>query len=402
MDNEYVKFRHRFYFAAVRPIGWLIALRYHFRTKPRRLKKGEQYLILSNHQGMLDPVFLALSFKAPVYFVATDTIFTNKWYSKLLVHCLAPIRKKKGAVDFSCVKTMLRVAKEGGNVALFPDGNRAWCDFQFPIDKAVCKLARRMNMPILIYNFEGGYGVDPRWGKRIRRGSHVGKIAEIIGTDAIAGMSDDELLERITKGLRVIDSESGRKYKSRTRAENLEHLLFVCPKCHSMQTILSKGKYVFCTECGLKVEYTEDLKLSSDDKDFRFEKLNDWYTFEKETVASYAVKEGETIFTDENVKVIDKSSQDRPTVAEGTLKMTDRHLIVGDFCLELDKVSTSTVVGSRNLIVNTNDTSYVFSGDYRFNPIKYILFFNILCDQIIKKGGDDQYGLANRNNNRLQ
>ena len=47
--NTFVKRRHKFFFAIARPIARAIAWKYHFKTKAQKLKKGEQYFIISNN-----------------------------------------------------------------------------------------------------------------------------------------------------------------------------------------------------------------------------------------------------------------------------------------------------------------------------------------------------------------
>lgn len=124
--KKHVKFRHKFYFALLRPIARLLACRYNFKTKSVKLDKKQNYLILSNHQGFLDPAFVAITIKRPIYFVASDVLWSRKWYVRLLLHAFGPIGMRKGAVDISCIRTLCSVVKEGGTVALFPEGNRQW------------------------------------------------------------------------------------------------------------------------------------------------------------------------------------------------------------------------------------------------------------------------------------
>lgn len=393
-SNKYVKKRHRIYFALVRPVAWLIAAIFHFKTKPKKLKKGERYLILANHQGMLDPVFLALSFKAPVYIMATDSIFTTKWYSKLMSHCFAPIKKRKGVADISSIRTAVQIAKEGGNVALFPEGNRTWGDFQFYIDKSVCKLIRLLKLPVLLYNFSGGYGVNPRWSKNIRRGKHRGVVREILSVEQINELTDEQLFERVVSGLKVIDGESGILFKSRKKAEFLEREFFVCPKCRSFSTLHSRGNVVTCSCCGLQVNYQEDLRFSSADEAFGFERAVDWYKFQQQTVKNFSIVEERTILKDNCVKLYDKTTENRVLLAEGEMTLDSEKLQIGNVSVALSEVSNATAIGGIKMIVNTAEKSYFIVGDERFNCIKYLLFFNRLCPQIFIQGGDKYYGLS--------
>lgn len=391
--KKYVKARHKFYFAFVRPIARIIARKSYYKTKPVRLPKGKNFLILSNHQNFWDPVFMGLTIKAPIYFVTSDVLHSQKWYSKLLYHCFAPINKRKGFADTACIRTMCQVAKEGGNVAIFPEGNRQWSDSMFYIDRAIVKLVRLMKLPVILYNISGGYAVKPRWGNAKRKGKYVGFIRETISWEEITAMSDDELFEKIKSGLKVIDSMSGERYESDQRAEYLERVLFVCPKCGAESTLHSHGNDVKCSNCGLTVTYGEDLHLTSPDPDFRFDRLVDWYEFQQKYVREYDLENANELFSDEGVTLYDKTEQERVQVAQGKLTLTKDALTVGEWSVPTSEIISGSTQDSDKLLFNVGTRSYMAVGTERFNSIKYLLFFNRVCKLLAEHGGDKYYGL---------
>lgn len=121
--NRLVRFRHRFYFCLARPIGFVLGLRYGFRYKMAKLDKKQAYFVMANHQSLLDPALLCMSFRRPLYIVANDSLFNDSLGSRALQHCFAPIEKRKAVADVSCIRTCARVAREGGSVAIFPEGS---------------------------------------------------------------------------------------------------------------------------------------------------------------------------------------------------------------------------------------------------------------------------------------
>ena len=391
--KKYVKFRHRFFFAIARPIVRILAHKFHFKTKPLKLEKGQNYLIMSNHQSFWDPAFLALTIKHPIYFVTSDALHSQKWYLRLLFYCFGPIPKRKGFADSSCIRTMCQIAKEGGNVAVFPEGNRLWNDSMFYIDRAVVKLVRLIKLPLVLYNIQGGYGVLPRWGKSKRKGKHVGAIKEIVPWEEICAMTDDELYDKILLGLKVIDSYSGELYKSNERAEYLERLLFVCPKCGAQSTLHSHGNDISCEQCGLTVTYGEDLHLTSPDPQFHFDRLVDWYEFQQQYVRDYDLNSGDILLSDDNVTLYDKTVEQRVLVAQGKLTLTKDTLSVGDWQVATSEIFGGSTQDSEKMSFNVGTRSYIAIGTERFNAIKYLLFFNRVCTQIAEKGGDKYYGL---------
>ena len=389
--QHHVLLRHKFYFRALRFVGAIMGWMYGFKKKIFRGAPGQNYFILANHQTLLDPAFLAMSFRAPVYIVAGETIFNNSIPSRLLRHCFAPIKKRKGEADVACIRSMVRVAREGGNVAIFPEGNRTWADFSFYIDPAICSLVRMMKLPLLLYRFEGGYGVDPRWGKSRRKGRFVGYVSREISPEEIAAMTDEQLYKTILDGLTVVDSESAALYKSPERAEYLERLLFVCPICGASSSLHSEGAAVSCEKCGLSVTYGEDLRLSSENPAFKFETLKQWYAYQLAAVRALEIKDGAVLYRDENAVLYDKTAEKRIEVAKGTCTLTDTALTVGEAVIPLSEIASVSVVGGRKLVFHTKDRFFILTGDVLFNAIKYALTFNILPTAI---KGEKYYGLT--------
>lgn len=393
-QNQYVKRRHKFFFWVLRPVAHMIAWKYRFRAKKLKIKKGENYLILSNHQGTLDPILVALSYKMPVYFVATDTFFSSKWYSRLLCYALAPIKKRKGEIDVGCIRTMKQISASGGSICMFPEANRSWCDFQFHIDKSICKLVRMLKMPLVLHNLHGLYGANPRWSSAVRHGKTYGEPQKVISWKEICAMSDDELHREIVSTLKVIDADAKQTFKSKHRAEDLERLLFVCPKCGSFSTLHSKGSTVGCSHCGFSAEYGEDLRLHCDDSDVKLDKLVDWYKLQLERVKNHEVVPNETIFEDDNVELHDQNLAEHPLLHKGTMLLNDKTLQFGEFSIPLNSITSATCIGGKKLAINVGRQSYLVVGNNKFNPIKYVLFFNVLCKEIIAKGGDVYYALS--------
>lgn len=379
----------------VRPFLFLI---YGYRTKKYKLKKKQGYFIISNHQSLLDPLFVALSFKRPIYYVATDNLFTHKFKTFIIKFLVRPIPKRKGNIDVGCLKSCIKIAKQNQTIGIFVEGNRAYGDFQFYIDPVITKLIRKMNLPVILYNLKGGFGVDPRWGNQIRKGKFTGEVAKELTTDIINSLSDEELYNIICDTLRVYDSESGKLYKSKKRAEYLERQFFICPKCKKMETIYSNGNYVYCSNCDLKIEYTENLLLKSADDNVNFTKLVDWYKFQLDFIKTYKVPEG-IIFQDSNVEIyISNTNEPRKLIQKGTLTLTNKYLQCGNYRLFIEDIISLSPTGGFKMLVATTDNNYIIKGKARFNPVKYTLLMNVLDGPINKKGGDCYYSLELFNN----
>lgn len=396
-SNNWIKFRHKFLTAILRyPVQLVFFLLFKFRPCKVKLNKNENAFIISNHQSDIDPILIGLSVNKPIYFVGTDTLFNKSFVSKLLNFAFAPIPKRKGLSDPKCIKTMFKIAKENGSIGLFAEGNRSYAEFQYFIDVSLAKLIKSLKLPVLLFNINGGNGCFPRFSNKSRKGKFYTKLAKRIEFEEYSNMSDEQLLSLIKENIKVFDSENNYEYKSKKRAEYLERMLFVCPKCGKVETLYSKNEFVYCSNCSLKVEYTTLLHLKSNDKDFKFTRLIDWYEYQKKWCREFEYQnENETIFTDFDIKLYEtKVGEKRKFICEGKVNLTASKLIFKEKEFDLKGISIASVIGGRKFNFTTPEGDFLVIGHKKFNPLKYVMMFNKL-DTHMKEKQTDKYFVIN-------
>ena len=370
-----------FYLAFLKPIVRIFArIVWGYKMKSfYKAAKGENLIILSNHQTDLDPVLVRMSSNRFLYTIATDNIFSDpknvKWLNRI-----GAIPKKKGVADLRSIFRMTSIASSGGSLLLFAEGNRSYAEFQFYIADNIGKLLKKMKATIILFNLHGGFGCMPRFGgKKRRKGPFYGEIKRVLKYEEYENMPPEELSAIVKEGLRVVDAEEGFSYKSKKRAEYLERMYFVCPKCGDIHSLKSEGNYIKCHNCGLEVEYTEKLTLKSNDPTFTWTKLNDWYEYQKQWVRDYQIEKGKIIFEDDDVTLtLSNPYQTKELLNQGKLVLTDEKLSVGDTYFDLKDIMIASPVSGRNLCLTINDDNYVIRGQERFNALKYVLMFNKL------------------------
>lgn len=379
--------------AFLKPIARVFArIKWGYKVKGKyKAAEGENIFVLSNHQTDLDPVLVRLSFNRFLYTVATDNIFSDpktvKWLTRF-----GAIPKKKGIADLRSIFTMTTIANSGGSILLFPEGNRSYAEFQFYIADNFGKLLKNLKCTIVLFNLHGGFGSLPRFGpKKRRKGPFYGEIKKIMKYEEYENMPIEELTQIVKENLWVNDADSGFSYKSNRKAEYLERMYFVCPKCGDIHSLKSEGNYLKCHNCGLEVEYTEKLALKSKDPTFTWTKLIDWYEYQKQWVRDYQVEKGKIIFEDEDVTLtLSNPYQTKELLNQGKLILTDEQLSVGDTHFDLKDILIASPVSGRNLCLTIKDENYVIRGQERFNALKYVLMFNKL-DTRMKKENLDKY-----------
>ena len=392
-QNKLVLKRHQFIYAILRPLcKFAMWVYYGYKSKTKyKLKKDEQVIILSNHQTNLDFLAVFAAFNKPIYTIGSENLFAGN-FGKFLTKDLGFIPKKKGASDIRTAISMLKIIKEGGSLLFYPEGNRTYAEFQFKIDVETIKVLKKLNVPIVIFNMQGGTGASPRFKHKNRRGSFTGIIRDILKPEDYQKMTNDELQQLITYELRVYDSESGNLYKSNRRAEYLEREFFLCPKCNHTSTLVSKKNIIKCTNCGIEIEYTEDMKFKSEDPDFKFQKHLDWWNYQKQYIRNLNINNDDIIFADNDVKLFKSMPyQKKVLISKGKMYITRDKFVVGEkeFLLK-DIVIASVLAGNKLLFTTTDDISYIVRDNVRLNPLKYVFLFNKL-DTKMKLDNRDIY-----------
>lgn len=382
--TPWIQPRHRVVCAMLRPfVGLYCRVKYGIRLEKFRGREGQAYLILLNHQTPFDQFFVGLSLPDPVYYLATEDIFSLGWVSSLIRWLVAPIPIRKQTTDISAVMTCLRVAREGGTIAMAPEGNRTYSGKTGYMNPAMAGLARKMKLPIALYRIEGGYGVQPRWADGTRRGKMRGYVARVIEPEEYAGMTNEALCAAIEAGLYVNEAVSDGSFRSSRRAEYLERAIYVCPYC-GLSEFESHGAEVTCKKCGRTVTYGEDKTFTGRGFDFPFRFVNDWYEYQQDFINTLDVTQytEEPLYRDEaklsEVIVFQRKNHlkdhvkialygDRIVMDEGTAE--ERRFPFAE-------LGAVTVLGRNKLNIYAGNEVFQLKGSKRFNALKYVNIYH--------------------------
>ncbi|MDD4077859.1 MAG: lysophospholipid acyltransferase family protein [Bacilli bacterium] len=368
-------------------------IRYGFRYQKYRLPKGPA-IILFNHSTNLDPFMVCMSIPGPVYFIATDDIFSVRLLSPLIRYLVAPISKSKAINDIQTIMESLRIVKEGGRIALSPEGNRTFTGELCYVNKAIVKFVRLLKIPLVIHNIIGGFGVHPRFSPHLRKGRMDGFVRKIIMPDEYLDLSDNELYELIIENLSVDELVTGRKYKSKKRAEKMESLFYVCPVCKMISTLYSKENHCYCRHCGLTVEYTEEMTLKSTNPNFTFKTIREWYLFQREFILAIDVESVGTMFSDVNVilkkviknKIKKKCLSGRLLINQSVLTVENQN-VRKEYPLKL--IDSIAILGQNKINFYINNEIYQLKSNKSFNGLKYMHFYHIV--RMRRQGVKDEF-----------
>ena len=347
-----------------------------YRIKVEKCKDKRQLLILMNHQTAFDQFFVSMAFYKPIYYVASEDLFSKGWVSSLIRFLVNPIPIKKQATDLKAVMTCMKVAKEGGTIAMAPEGNRTFSGKTEYMNPALARLAAKLKLPIAIFRIEGGYGVHPRWADDVRKGKMRGYVSRIIEPKEYAKMSPEELYTLLTQELYVNEAVADACFYHKNSAEYIERAMYVCPNC-GLSEFYSKKDITECKKCGSKIQYLPTKELKGVDREFPFRFINDWYEYQKDYVnklnpSDYIEK---PMYTDcghlSEVILYDK----KVPMYDVTLHLYgNRYILEGKETLVLpfDEISAVSVLGRNKINIYHGDKLYQIKSDVHFNALKYV------------------------------
>ena len=378
--KTWTKTRHRVITALVRLVlGPYCSLRYRISIEKFAQQGNRPYLILYNHQTAFDQFFVALSFRGPVYYLATEDIFSLGWVSKLLRWLVAPIPIRKQTTDITAVMNCIKVAREGGSVCIAPEGNRTYSGRTEYMSDSIAALAKKMKLPIALYRIEGGYGVHPRWSDVVRRGKMRSYVSRVIEPEEYADLKPAELFTMIRDGLYVDEAVTDGEYLHSKRAEYLERAIYVCPFC-GLAEWETNGHRAACRKCGRTVTYGTDKRITGEEFEFPFEFVGQWYDYQKQYVNSLDL----TAMTDvplfrDTANVSEVIVYQRKNLLRKNASVTlyaDRVVLDEGaedmLVIPFSEVNAAACLGKNKLNIYHGKMIYQFKGSKRFNALKYV------------------------------
>ena len=389
--EKWLKTRHRVITAVLKPIiGTYTKIKFGIDVHKFKEQGDRQYLVVMNHQTTFDQFFVAMAFDGPLYYVATEDIFSLGWLSRLLVWAIAPIPIKKQTTDLKAVKTCLRVAKEGGSIVIAPEGNRTYSGRTVYIKPSIAKLAKTLRIPVAVFRIEGGYGVQPRWSDAVRRGRMKAYVSRVIEPEEYKELSDDELFEIIEKELTVDENCLSGRFEHKNLAEYMERSVHVCPDC-GFAVFESHGDIIECKNCGKQIRYLPTKEMEGVNCQFPFRFFGQWYDYQSDYINSTDVTKltEKPIFSDTaNLSEVILYDKKHPIKENVNISLYGDRVVIGDILTcSFDDTSTVTVLGKNKANIYYNDKVYQLKGDKRFNALKYVHIFNRYKN--IKEGNED-------------
>ena len=381
-NKKWMKFRHKVVHLILRhPVHLICKIKYGI--KIHKYPDKRPCLILYNHQTAFDQFFVGLAFKQPVYYLASEDLFSNGFVSSLIKYLVEPIPIKKQTTDIKAILNCIRVAKEGGSIAIAPEGNRTYSGETVYMSPTIAPLARKLGLPILLYRIEGGYGVQPRWSDVTRKGKMRSFVSRVIEPEEYKDMTDDQLFAIIRDGLYQNEAVADARFVHKNSAEYIERAFYTCPDC-GLTVLESHGDIVECKKCGKKVRYLPTKELEGVNCDFPYRFLLDWHNAQCELVNSLDLSKYYDSPIYENhaeVREVIPNEKKIPIAPWAKVMLYGDRIELsvkedGDMTFPLGECSAVTVLGKNKLNIYHGGKIYQLKGDKRFCALEFVNIYH--------------------------
>ena len=369
--------KHSIIWATLRPLVDIF-LKIKFGYTSKKLKRSElpeNYLVLSNHATDFDPLFVGVSFKRPMHFVASEHISRWKIAYPLLKFAFEPIIRKKGMSAAHAIIDILRKLKHGHNVCMFAEGVRTWNGVTSPIAPTTGQLVKKAGCGLVTYKLVGGYFLSPGWAKKLRRGYSHGEAVNIYTKEQLDVMSVDEINEAICRDLYedayARQLESPRVYKGKRLAEGIENLLFICPECNAHESITSSGNTAHCKSCGMTLEFDKYGMVSGT----QYNTVRELYGWQKQAVEELA-KKGESF--EMGNAVLTLIENDAQIVESGKAVFGKEGFTMGNTHIPLCELDAMAFHGKRKVVFSSGKKYYELAPADNINAVKFVWLYDAI------------------------
>ncbi|MBQ8291854.1 MAG: 1-acyl-sn-glycerol-3-phosphate acyltransferase [Clostridia bacterium] len=317
-------------------------VRYTFKTEID--KKSGPFIFISNHASRADYIFTGIPMlPAKMNYVAGYNEFYRSHLAGVF-KLLKVIPKKNFTPDGYTIREISRVIKNGGNIAIFPEGMNSISGASQPVAIGTGKFLKHYKVPVYYSVIKGGYLTSPKYNLKDRLGTIEVEIDRLFTPEELETLTPEAIEDKVNRALYHDDYAWNKEKQYRYNigengAEGLENLLFWCPRCKKQHVMETKGNTIFCKACGNGATLTDTYELVPFDETCVIPQTQTvWFNMERELIKAE--------IQDENFELTEKIK----------LGMLPKYGL-------LKNQATSNIVGEGTLTLNRKGLTYTGTKD---------------------------------------
>lgn len=270
------------------------------------------FLVIGNHSSTIDIVCsIHAILPKRLNVVASRDLFT--WGAlKGGIKAFGCIPKSQCAVDINSLRIMKRAVEQKRNIMLYPEGKTTMDGRNlYYISPSIAKLIKFLDVPVVFIKTNGGFLTKPRYYHGFRRAKVHTVTSVLLTLEEVRSLSAEQIYARVSEAMKFNDNVWQRENKviveSKHLANNLNYILYKCPKCGAEYEMTADDHYLTCAHCGNKVEYRSDGFIVPADKDsVAIDSIDTWFDFERKAALeeisddSFAISKEVTLSTEDH------------------------------------------------------------------------------------------------------
>ncbi len=320
---------NKLYYRIAQSVSWIAAKilfkRKFIRNEIKRVKGP--YVVIANHQTMLDFVNLIGASRRPMSFVISNSIYSTLPIKGFLKK-MGVIPKQQFQTASGDLKKMKAVIARGEPVVIYPAGLMCEDGLSTPIPAATYKFLKWLKADVYVARASGTYFVMPKWAKGIRPGKTYMDIYKLFSKEELEQLDIYEVKQKTDEALLFDAYREQEEFKCRYRKNNniagLENVLYMCPNCRREFTIRLKDNHTLCcSECGFE-EYSDKLGFlhvkKGTGEEIRY--VSDWSRIIYNELKTKIINgEVSALSAETEIMMIDQSKNKFVTVGRGTVTL---------------------------------------------------------------------------------
>lgn len=270
----------------------LAKIKYRIRTKPDKEEKPLPCIVAYNHISNYDYICNIDIFRPYTRYIISDAMFRNRFNRIVYPIFMDFIYRRKGERADDAVESMKVTIQDGVCAGVAPEGGVTSNGTTEPVRYRTGQMIKDCHCGLVTISMQGGYFIYPTWSHYKAKGPMFGRIVGRYTKEQIEKMTVEEINDIIYRDIYVNHYEWNRKerieYKRKCRAEWMERVVSICPKCKTMGSMHSEVDDLYCTECGYKVTVDECGFYQGDE--VVFDNMYDWDMWQRRYLLSQRQK----------------------------------------------------------------------------------------------------------------
>ena len=251
------------------------------------LDKKQPCLYLMNHSSFLDLKIAERILPQRFNIVTTSDAFVGQ---RWLLTALGCIPTTKFVTDTALVRRMMYCFKKlKTSVLMFPEASYSFDGTATTLPQRLGKCLKLLGVPVVMVTTYGDFLYDPLYnGLQLRKVDVTATMEYVLTPQQIDEMSVDELNAKL-QSLFSFDNfryqqQNGIVIDEPFRADNLQRVLYKCPRCGAEGKMHGQGVTLVCNNCHKEYELTERGFLRATDGNTEISHIPDWYRWQRQCV----------------------------------------------------------------------------------------------------------------------